>query len=438
LRTSHVSGPLPCTGVQVNNLPDILKTIERLAAVCRAEIEASDRPLDAVPLDWVLPVFFVHLDHRANWEQSVASEVLDRIARLKQKPELLVIPESELQATSFALSHAELLRFRKGPLLRMLSLVDLRLARNKGGRTKRLIERSIREALEFEVFRRDPEIGALISCMRARFDGADRPVAKGAGLDALTQLAWVSGVPTKGNAADNSLSEEDRRLALFESLRLEGEKHAVGWLPGLTEPAQAEASIIAQVRHRAAAVRSRAYFQTAIEVAASWVRTLMKACAHVTYVAEEKHQLAKRFKKVEELRRAPKGDNPFHRDPMTLRQHALFAREEFTALELAFIAVAADVDPNLIVTNHVLATPEFRLARKIGRIGRGHGTSFDGEEIKDLKRLILADPNHAEGGIYADVDRYLIECARELLSTKEWLHRLNYAIATGQTLTLPD
>jgi hypothetical protein len=66
----------------VNNLPRILEKIEKLASACRAEIGASDRPLDAVPLEWLLPVVFVQPDRRANWEQSVAPEVWERIARL--------------------------------------------------------------------------------------------------------------------------------------------------------------------------------------------------------------------------------------------------------------------------------------------------------------------------------------------------------------------
>ncbi|WP_305831856.1 hypothetical protein, partial [Klebsiella pneumoniae] len=127
---------------------------------------------------------------------------------------MLVIPEAELQGTPFALSHGELQQFRNGPLLRMMSLIDLRLARSQGGRRKRGVEIAIREAIEFEVFRRDPEIGALLSCMRGRFDRVDLAVTKGTGLDSLAELAWVPGVPTKGHPADETLSESDRRLAL--------------------------------------------------------------------------------------------------------------------------------------------------------------------------------------------------------------------------------
>jgi hypothetical protein len=208
-------------------------------------------------------------------------------------------------------------------------------------RLKRHVELAIREALEFEVFRRDPEIGALLSCMQAQFARADVPVVKGAGLNTLAELAWVPGIPTKGKAADDTLSEEDRRLALFETLRSEGEKRAVGWLPGLTEPSEAEASVVAQVRALAGARRSRAEFENAIRVAAGWVHTLAKACVHTKEVAEEKHQLAKRAKDVGASKRPPKGNNDFHHEPMTRQQHELFTRNEFSALELAFIAVAA-------------------------------------------------------------------------------------------------
>ena len=422
----------------MRNLPEILKKIEKLAAVCRAEIEASDRPLDAFPVQWVLPLFFVHPDHAPSWRQKVEPEVWERIDRLKQEPEPLVIPETELQRTPFALSHAETRKFRDGPLLRMLSLVDLQLVRSRGGRLKRGVEIAIREALEFEVFRRDPEIGALLSCMRARFDRIDVAVLKGAGLNRLAELAWAEGIPTKGHPADKTFGESDQRLALFEALRSEDEKLAVGWLAGLTEPSEAEASIVAQVRYLAHAPWSRAEFEDAIKTAANRVHTLMRACAHVTEVAREKHQLANRATKVERLQRPPKGDNPFHREPMTAKQHAVFGRNEFSALELAFVAVAADVDPNLLTANHVLATPEFRLARKIGRIGRGHQASFDLDEVKDLKELILKGRGNAERVMYFEVHRYLADCALELMPATAWPHRLNDAISEGRELIVPE
>ncbi len=423
----------------MNNLPRILQKIERLAAACRAEVEASDRPLDALPLQWVLPFFFVHPDHAAEWWQSVRPEVWDRIHRLKQEPERLIIPEAELQRTPFALSHAEMQQYRTRPLLRMLSLVDLRLARQRGGRLKREVELAVREALEFEIFRRDPEIGALLSCMHAQFDGAEVSVVKGAGLNTLAELAWVPGIPTKGKAADDGLSEEDRRLALFETLRSEGEKLAVRWLPGLTDPAQAETAVIGQIRDCVDGARwSRAEFEDAIKAAANWVHTLAKACVHTKEVAEEKHQLAKRAKDVEALKRTPKGNDPLHREAMTRRQHELFTRNEFSAVELAFIAVAADVDPNLVTVNHVLATAEFRLARKLGQIGRGHQALFDPEEVKDLDELILGEKGRAEGAMYRDVHRYLAKCALDILVLPGGKDRLNKAIAHGQDFARPD
>lgn len=416
----------------MNNLPRILEKIKRLAAACCAEIEASDRPVDALPVQWVLPFFFVHPDHAAGWWQSVRPEVWERIHRLKQEPERLIIPEAELQRTPFALSHVEMQQFCNGPLLRMLSLVDLRLLRHRGGRLKRHVELDIREALEFEVFRRDPEIGALLSCMHAQFDGAEVSVVKGTGLNTLAELAWVPGIPTKGNAADERLSAKDRRLALFETLRSEGEKLAVGWLPGLTDPAAAEAAVVAQIRDRAAgAPWTRAEFEDAIKATAKWVHTLAKACVHTKEVAEEKHQLAKRAKDIEALKRPPKGNDPFHQEPMTRQRHELFTRNEFSAAELAFIAVAADVDPNLVTVNHMLATPEFRLARKLGQIGRGHQAVFDPEEVKDLDELILGERGRDEGAIYRDVHRYLAKCALDILALPGGKDRLNKAIAPG-------
>ena len=123
---------------------------------------------------------------------------------------------------------------------------------------------------------------------------------------------------------------------------------------------------------------------------------------------------------------------------MTRGQHELFTRNEFSALELAFIAVAADVDPNLVTVNHVLATPEFRLARKLGQIGRGHQAVLDLEEIKDLNELILGEQGHAEGAMYREVHRYLAECTLDILALPGGRDRLNDAIAQGQELAVPD
>lgn len=422
----------------MENLNLTFGNIEKLAAACRAEIDASDRPLDVIAIEAILPVFFVHPDHQEAWQRGVAPEVWGRIHRLKQKPTFLVVSEAELRVAPFALTHGEMRQLRNGPLLKMMSLVDLRLSRRKGGRIKREVELAVREALEFEVFRRDVEIGALISCMRARYDGVEIEVTKGSGIASLADLAWLPGVPTKGKAANPNAPEIDRRLALFETLRSEGEKRAVMWVPGLTAPSEVEAAIVSQVRERAHGLWTRADFGNAILVATSWVQTMMKTCAHVTVVAEQKHQLAKRAKKVELLRRPSKGDSFFHREPMTRQQHMLFVGNEFSAIELAFVAVVADVDPNLITTNHILATPEFHLARKLGRTSRDSQTSFDLEEVKDLKELILGERGHADGAMYREVHRYLAECALEILPMDEWLNRVNEAIARGQELVLPS
>lgn len=412
--------------------------IQALAAASRAEIDAMDRPDDAVPIDLVLPIFFVHPDHRDDWQPHVPAEVWQRIHRLMGVYDVIIDGEAAIQRTPFALSHAELSEFRERPLLRMASLVNIWLDHRRGGRTKRDIEIALREALEFEVFRRDPEIGTLFSCMQARFDGVEIAVTKGAGLNELVRLAWVPDVPTKGDAADQGLSEADRRLALFNTLRSEGEKLAVARLPGLACPADAEAAVITQIRALAQHPWSRADFEAAITRAAGWVKILMKSCAHATTVAEKKHQLSKQAKKQLQRRRAPKGNDPFAGEPATKQQIALFGHGDFSALELAFIAVAADVDPNLVSTNHALATPEFRIARKLGRMGRNHHTPLDIEEINDLQHLILGEAGHADTAMFQDVHRYLAECALELLPLDEWKRRLKDALANNTRVVFPD
>lgn len=402
----------------MNNLQRILEKIDKLAAACRAEIESSDRPLDAVPTRWVIPLFLVNPDHVVGWEQSVAAEVWDRIQHLQQERELLVGSEEELKRTPFALSDSEQRQFRNGPVLRMMLLMDLWRARNQGGRTKSAVEIAVRKALAFEVFRRDIEISALISCLSERFDNKSIPIVKGGGLNVLAEQAWVPGVPTKGKVARAKIGI-DKKLAQFEALRPEGEKLAVARIPGLEKPSDLEPIIVAQAREAAGTAQSKADFENAIRGAGSWVRILMQACAHLTEISEEKHKLAKRAKKIEALRRPPKDGNLFWREPMTRQQHALFSGDEFSAVELAVIAVVADVDPNLITANHILATPEFRLARKLGRIGRGVQATFDLDDEWVLREFVLGQRGHADGAMFQGVHRFLAGCARDIGFTAE-------------------
>jgi hypothetical protein len=420
----------------ITNLQEV---IAQLAAACRAEIEASDRPIDAFPIGLVVPVFWVRPEFRADWPAMVPVEAWQRINRLMGRFAVLMDHEAAIQDSPFALSPVQLREFRERPVLRMLSLTNHWLQRHRGGRTKHEIELAIREALEFETFRRSAEIGALSSCMRARFEGVAATVEKGAYLNELVRHAWVLGVPTKGEAADANLSDADRRLALFATLRSEGEKVAVKRLPGLASPAEAEAAVIGQIRALAAQHPwTREDFESAIAKAADWVKILMKGCAHVTEVAEEKHKVAKQADKLMKRRRAPKGNAAFGGEPATKRQLALFDSGEFSMLELAFIAVVADVDPNLVSPNHALASPEFRVARKLGRAGRGHQTSFEPEELSDLQHLILDRAGHAGGTMYQDVHRYLLECALELLPMDAWTKRSADALANKTRFMLPD
>jgi len=416
-----------------SKLPEL---IENLANTCRVEINAADRPADAFPVNLVLPAFFVRPDRKTDWHRDIPVEVWGRINRLIGRYAVVVDSEAAIQQTPFALSHAELRQFRQRPILRVLSLVNTWLTRKRGGRTKREVEIAIRAALEFETFRRDVEIGTLISCMQERYGAGPVRATKGAGINELVRHAWLACVPTKGAAANRSLSEADRRLELFETLRSEGEKLAVSRLPGISRPTDVESAVIAQIRRLAELPWTKSDFETAIARAAGWVRILMKACAHITLLAQEKHKLSK---SAGDRQNRPVADvnDSFANEPMSKRQHALFASAEFSAFELAFIATAADVDPNLISANHVLATPEFRLARKLGRAGRNHMTAFATEEIEDL-RLVLGEAGCAENAMYKDVHRYLAQCALELLPFNEWGQRIDDAQARKRELVLSD
>ncbi|WP_457849442.1 hypothetical protein, partial [Staphylococcus aureus] len=83
----------------------------------------------------------------------------------------------------------------------------------------------IRQALAYEVFRRDIVIGKLLAA-QDRMDGKRIATERGSGLPYLSEHAWVDGVPCKGDAKHQALDSFARKLTVMSSLRAEGESVA--------------------------------------------------------------------------------------------------------------------------------------------------------------------------------------------------------------------
>lgn len=398
--------------------------VKDLIKACEDEIAKESRPADAFPIDKLIAIFLVRVGDEAGWKDRVPNELWVRLGRLTQHCLLFLATELEMKREVWALNHHDLNNFRAGvPILKVVAPFKLRrLAR--GTRTNHDIEIAIREALELEVFRRDIEIAALQSAKANKSNGANISAIRGAGLIELADRAWVEGVPTKGLAADKRRPHADRRVELFSNLRSEGEKSAHKWMPG-GRPEDVVQNIIKYVATFPIAKLSAVDFEAAVAEPAGYVATLMKACAHVTNISREKHAVARKFKKPE-APAEPIDLAQYADEPMNPRQHELLSDGEFSAKELAYIASQADVDPNVLDPSHVLATPEFVLARKLGRLCRGAQIELNLVEVGDLHDWIFCKKRME---IYSDIYDLLTQMAFSIRPAEWWAETLEGAIA---------
>ena len=402
-----------------------------LAKACEQEIAASDRPTDAFPLGAIVALFLISEQHLTDWEKRVPDEVWLALNRLTDRCFLCPADEAHLQNQFYALPHADLVKFRQGaPILKFVSAFKFDYSLNVGGRVKTVTETKIREALEFEVFYADIEIGALLS-VRSRMTPSPVVAFRGSGLDYLRQHAWIDGVPSKGEAVRAELCG-DRRLALLDSLRLEGQKLAVKFVPSASSAARVETAIKDQINQWSAVGRTATEYEDALTSAAARVRMLMKACAHVTGLAETKHAVSKATKKVE-LRAAARAEKraiceengtkwrdraAAAADPMTKAQHEYLSHGDFSPFELTFIAHAADVDPNLISIEHVLATPLFTIARMLRRLYVGQQVRPEFAELDALSELIFGTPGKPV--LYPVSREFVLKAALDLAPRERW------------------
>lgn len=418
----------------VSNLDHIKRFVDDLIRACEAEISEESRPADAFPIHKVIAIFLIHAEHAAAWPTLVAAEVWNRLGRYTDGCFAALATEDDIKRQVWALNHQEVRQFRAGtPLLKIVAPFKLR-ALKRGTRTNHPIEIAIREALQFETFRRDIEIAAIKQLATLRPKRKEIVVARGTGISELVARAWVEGVPAKGLAADQDLPVHDRAAELFSSLRAEGEKYAARWMPG----AVAEDVVREIIKHVTDAPTedfSEADFEASIANSARCVKTMMKACAQVTALTREKNAVGKKFaaSNLPSNEQAEPVDLTHYLDePMNPRQHGILSGGDFSPGDLAYVAMAADIDPNLLSPAHVLATPEFVLARKLGRLSRVGSIELPPIEVLDLWDILAGEPTC----LYAEAHKFLTDLAFAIRPREVWETTLEDAAARRQTLCL--
>jgi hypothetical protein len=407
-----------------------LRKIAELAHRVDAEIKQASRPTDVFTPDSVQPFFVIHPDHLDGWRVRVDDETWSRLGAFA-KPMVLVDSEDAIQGKLYALSPQDLQDFRAGlPVLKFMALNKTRGPLGKGGRKKDELEVSLRAALEFEVYRRDFETRA-IDALEAKRHGRNIDPTKSTALDFLAVCAWIDGVATKGrDAGAGNPKTGNEKLALFENLREQGRKIAAERVTDATRPQEIRDAIINDIFSCDSPGLKPSDFDEARSRAAGHVKLLMRANAHATAVAETKHALSKRqravLEKVDGRRKKP--FDPTKKEVMTKYEHSLIVANAFTAVELAEIAIRADIEPNLLCSAHALAWPEFGIARKIGRLGGGQGVKFDAREIALLHRAILVDEERRPQSMFSAVHALLAEYALDAMPFAGWAAHFAEAI----------
>ncbi len=408
---------------------------------CEEVIARSDRPTDAFPLEALIVLFVVNEARIPGWEDRVDERVWDRIAQLTDHCFLCPYSEPDLQSQYFALNHQELVDFRRGvPILKIVSAIDTRTILSSGGRTKLDVEVTIRKALAYEVFRRDVVVGQL-QAAQDRLDGKLVVTERGSGLPYLSEHAWVEGVPCKGDARKEPIGSFSRKLAVMGSLRAQGESVATEFVPGAGEPQVVVDLIVKQVAASTANMQKREQYDAALTTEAWSIKTLMKACAGITELSEDKVELSKATRKADEriakreekekkrVEELASGERKRDRwraldpipDPMTRALHQEFTSPDFSPEELTFIAAAAGIDPNLLCISHVLATPEFRLAQMLRKMNLREEYLAGPVELGLLRELFgLSDLD----GCYQEARSLLTSFALQRLPQDWWVSQL--------------
>ncbi len=412
-----------------NNINSMRRTLNQLMVqIGKAKelIDQSPRPTDAIPVEVTLPFFVIHPDHLDGWKSRVDEETLKRLS-LCARPNVFIVREEEIQALPYALGEKELADFRRGkPVLTMGTLHQIREPLPKGGRRKDVIEVALREALAFEVYRRDIELRAIEAIQAKRkgrtVDPIDIPK-----VSTLSALVWVEGLPAKGrnlqrNRMGDGPANEDDWLAVLAALQEEGRKLAAGWIRGVKTPAEAQAEIIARIFDRDASEWEPTDFDAYSAELVRSVELLMRAVREATELIGCKQDLSQQLRKhLSQIDgRRTRLYDPMQVEKMTKHDHSIITQNSFTPRELAEIAFLADIDPNLLCSSHMLASVEFGIARQLGRWARGKKMAFGCREIDTLSRILLSQAAEPSSEAYTEVHALLADYALELMSVEEW------------------
>ena len=396
----------------INSMSRTLNQLAIQAAKTRELIDQSLRPTDAIPVEVTLPFFVIHPDHLDGWKSRVDEETLKRLS-LCARPNVFIAREEEIQALPYALDKKELADFRRGkPVLIMATVHQIREPLRRGGRTKDVIEAALREALAFEVYRRDIELRA-IEALRAKKDGRVVDATDIPKVCTLSGMVWVKDFPAKGrnlqaNRAGDGPADEDAWLTVVAALQDEGRKLAAGRIRNVKTPDEAQAKIIARVFERDTSAWESNDFDAYSAELVRPVELLMRAVCWVTELTQCKQKLSRRLRKhlSQNDGRRTKPYDPVQVEIMTKLEHSIITQNSFTAKELTEIAFLADIDPNLLCTSHILASVEFGIARQLGRWTRGEKMAFDRREVDTLSRTLLwtagGSPSEAFTEVHAE------------------------------------
>lgn len=409
----------------INSMSRTLNQIMVQIAKTRELIDQSPRPTDAIPVEATLPFFVIHPDHLDGWKSRVDEETLKRLS-LCARPNVFIAREEEIQALPYALDKKELADFRRGkPVLIMATVHQIREPLRRGGRTKDVIEVELREALAFEVYRRDIEIRA-IEALQAKKDGRSVSPTKLPEISTLASMVWVDDLPMKqrkveANQEGNGPADADEWCNALSAFYKEGRRLAVARTIGANRPKQAENAIIAETYRLDTPELTSSDLRAALKEAARHVELLMRAYKWATRRAELKYDLSQRLHEhlTKPDGRRTKPYDPVQVEIMTKLDHIILTQNTFTAKELTEIAFLADSDPNLLCTSHMLASVEFGIARQLGRRARGKKMAFDRREVDTLSWILLSQSGERSLAAYPEVHALIADYAIKLMSVEE-------------------
>jgi hypothetical protein len=277
--------------------------------------------------------------------------------------QILVGTEEQLQAGPYALSHAELIRFRRGePIIRVPLLLKIREPLHRGERPRDDMEKRVREALAVNVYTSTERLCALGRLQSPKGFRKTVSAARHWAWKLMAEKCWTEPVGDRvARAEPRRLENEDGAAGWFKALFDEGSRSCVAWYPGKTRPRDVGAHVRVEAEIIGAHCRTSADFDGASVRELNVVRILVRFYRRAEMLAVVQHRASIRERTGE---------------PMTRGDHAARANSPFTLEEAGIAALHGDFDPLEIDFSHF-----------------GHETTFG--QLRDVGRKMRAQPPQA-------------------------------------------